>query len=425
MLETNVKVLFYLINNIFNKKLLYIINIMADMRPLLYHETIPENNVNSANGFQEFNTIDFLISLDPGRALKPNSIRIEYDLQVFTNLGANPPTRVVATDNLGYENKIGGHAFFSNFRTELPQSAGLIESITEYGRYVNMVASATMPEEHFYSSHFQAEGRGVLVDNGRFGCQAINPRVLPVDQGAGAANGDYTGKATDARYVIKPLICVNRSMGGMVSANKHGPIRISVDCARVGDALFGGGLNGAANPGYALKNVKVRYQSVPEPASNPKVLMNTLVGVKTTMNSQFLNFSTRVPLKACNGVVFSAMEQSKEVGRLHNSMALERIPKLDNVQYLFSDATNKYITYKLEDLQTIVERGLDAMSDSGLNNVNATTMKANDGFVAGLGFQQYLDLSKQKFSIQINSSSNNINTQPRNLYVYFLGLLEA
>ena len=106
-------------------------------------------------------------------------------------------------------------------------------------------------------------------------------------------------------------------------------------------------------------------------------------------------------------------------------MALERIPKLDNVQYLFSDATNKYITYKLEDLQTIVERGLDAMSDSGLNNVNATTMKANDGFVAGLGFQQYLNLSKQKFSIQINSSSNNINTQPRNLYVYFLGLLEA
>ena len=90
---------------------------MANMRPLLYHETIPENNVNSANGFQEFNTIDFLISLDPGRALKPNSIRIEYDLQVFTNLGANPPTRVVATDNLGYENKIGGHAFFSNFRT--------------------------------------------------------------------------------------------------------------------------------------------------------------------------------------------------------------------------------------------------------------------------------------------------------------------
>lgn len=397
---------------------------MADLRPMLYHEVVPENNVNSANGFQEFNTIEFLLSIDPGRAIKPNTMRLEFDLQVFTNNGNG--TRMVQTDSFGVENKIGAHAFFSNFRTELPQTAGLLETITDYQRYVNMVASATMPEEHFYSSHYQAEGRGATVNNGRVTCQAVNPRVIPRDeQGGGGVVADMNGKATDARYVIKPLICVNRTMGGMISASKHGAVRISVDCARIGDAMFGGGLNAAADPAYRLKNVKMRFISVPEPQNNPKILMNTIVGVKTTMNSSFLNFSTRVPLKACNGVVFSCLEQSKEVGKLSNSQALERIPQLDNVQYLFSDATNKYITYRLDDLQTIIARGLDAMTDSGLNNVNGNTLKANNAFVAGLGFQQYLDLTRQKFSIQINSSSATMPLQPRNLYLYFLGLLEA
>lgn len=391
-------------------------------KPILYHEVVPENNVNSANGFQEFNSIDFVLDA-PQRALKANTIRLDFDLQVFSDLPAG--TRVVQTSKIGYEPRIGGHAFFSNWRTSLPQSSGLVETITEYGRWVNMITSASMSEESFFSSHYVAEGRALLVEGGRAGTQAVNPRVQ-ARAGANPAGSqdDLDGKATDANYSIKPLICVNRSMGGLYSFSKNGQVRISVDCARIGEALFGGDLEANANAGYKLRNVRMRFVSVPDDQQQPKMLMNTIVAVKSAVNSTFANISSKVPLQNCNGVAISVLEQSKEVGRLENSYALEKYPKLKSVQYLFSDATNKFITYRLTDLDEIEARGLEALSDNGINASSANMRKANKATIMGLGFQQYLDLSRQKFSVQLTSESTNLGGAPRNVYLFFMGLLE-
>jgi len=49
---------------------------------------------------------------------------------------------------------------------------------------------------------------------------------------------------------------------------------------------------------------------------------------------------------------------------------------------------------------------------------------AGNATVAGLGFQQYLDLSRQKFSVQLTSESTNLAVQPRNVFLFFMGLLE-
>jgi len=391
-------------------------------KPILYHEVVPENNVNSANGFQEFNSIDFVLDA-PQRALKSNTIRMDFDLQVFSDLPAG--TRVVQSSKIGYEPRIGAHAFFSNWRTSLPQSSGLVETITEYGRWVNMITSASMSEESFFSSHYVAEGRALLVDGGRAGTQAVNPRVQ-ARAGANPAGSaqDLDGKATDANYSIKPLICVNRSMGGLYSFSKNGQIRISVDCARIGEALFGGDLEASANAGYKLRNVRMRFVSVPDDQQQPKMLMNTIVAVKSSVNSTFANISSKVPLQNCNGVAISVLEQSKEVGRLENSYALEKYPKLKSVQYLFSDATNKFITYRLTDLDEIEARGLEALSDNGINASTANMRKANKATIMGLGFQQYLDLSRQKFSVQLTSESTSLGGAPRNVYLFFMGLLE-
>jgi len=117
-------------------------------KPIIYHEVVPENNVNGAQGFQEFSTIDFVLDA-PMRALKPNTIRLDFDLQVFSDVGAD--TRVVQTSSIGYEPRIGAHAFFSNWRTSMPQSAGLVETITDYGRWVNMLSAASMDENMVFS----------------------------------------------------------------------------------------------------------------------------------------------------------------------------------------------------------------------------------------------------------------------------------
>jgi len=386
-------------------------------KPIIYHQVTPENNVNGAQGFQEFNTIDFVLDA-PMRALKPNTIRLDFDLQVFSDVGAG--TRVTQTSSIGYEPRIGAHSFFSNWRTSMPQSAGMLETITDYGRWVNMLSAASMAEEQVFSSKYQAEGRGLFVENGRMGCQAVNPRVLPT----GGALADIDGKATDANYSFAPMICVNRSMGGLYSFSSKGQIRISVDCARVGEALFGGDLDANAAAGYRLRNVRMRFVSVPDSPSQPKMLMNTVVGVKSSVNSQFANISSKVPLQACNGVAISFLEQSKEVGRLDNSYALEKYPKLKSVQYLFADATNKFVTYRLTDLDEIEQRGIDAISDSGMNATIANMRASGNATIAGLGFQQYLDLSRQKFSVQLSSESTSLATAPRNVFLFFMGLLE-
>ena len=137
-----------------------------------------------------------------------------------------------------------------------------------------------------------------------------------------------------------------------------------------------------------------------------------------------LTFHQRFRSAACNGVAISFLEQSKEVNRLDNSYALEKYPKLKSVQYLFADATNKFVTYRLEDLDEIEQRGIDAISDSGMNASIANMRASGDATIAGLGFQQYLDLSRQKFSVQISSESTNLANAPRNVFLFFMGLLE-
>jgi len=386
-------------------------------KPVIYHQVQPENNVSGTSGFQEFNSIDFVLDA-PMRALKPNTIRLDFDLQVFSDVGAG--TRVVQTSSIGYEPRIGAHSFFSNWRTSMPQSAGLVETISDYGRWVNMLSAASMDENMVFSSKYQAEGRGIFVENGRQGCQAVNPRVCPT----GGTEADINGMATDASYSFAPMICVNRSMGGLYSFSSKGQIRISVDCARIGEALFGSDLDANAAAGYKLLNVRMRFVSVPDSPSQPKMLMNTVVGVKSSVNSSFANISSKVPLSACNGVAISFLEQSKEVDRLHNSYALEKYPKLKSVQYLFADATNKFVTYRLTDLDEIEQRGVDAISESGESATVANMRASGNATIAGLGFQQYLDLSRQKFSVQITSESVNLANAPRNVFLFFMGLLE-
>lgn len=389
-------------------------------KPVVYHEITPENNVSSTNGFQEHNSIDFVLSAD-NRVLKQNSIRLDFDVEVYTDLSAN--TRITQASKIGYENKIGGHSFFSNWRTEV-QASGLIETISDYGRWVNMLTSASLPEEAMYSSKYQAEGRGVLVDDGRYALQQVNPNVLPRLSGGGGITADYNGKATNSHLSIAPLICVNRSMGGAYSFNKNGALRISVDCAKIGTALFGGDLQANASAGYKLKNVKMRFISNPDAGNEPKMMMNTIVGIKSTINSQFANISSRVPLKACNAVSISYLEQSKETSRLENSYALEAFPSQTSIQFLFSDATNKFITYRLQDREDILRKGLDALSDSGMNTIDPAHIKSNNGTIAGLGFQQFLDLTSQKFSVQFQTSSALIGSRPRNVFLFFAGMLE-
>ena len=73
----------------------------------------------------------------------------------------------------------------------------------------------------------------------------------------------------------------------------------------------------------------------------------------------------------------------------------------------------------------MVAEGIKALSDAGLSQTNPSAMRANDGVVHGLSFQQMLDMTKQKFSVQLQSSSTTIQADPINVFLMFLGMIQV
>ena len=373
------------------------------MANVLYHEVSPSND-NSA-GFKEFNTIDWELLVE-GRKLLKNSITVEADIKVESTSG----TDVVVASVIGVDHRIGFHSCFESWSTEA--KGQMLENLNDYPRYVSMVTAATMDENDVCDAKAQAEGRQVTEAAGRYVIQG---------QRVNNKNASTTAHVNSANFSIEPKICFNSVVGDDYSFSKNGAIRISCNVARNNSALFGGG---SATAQFTLTNVKLSFMSIPDDGSQSAMMMNSVVSVKSAVNSQAANISARVPAAASNGVVISFIEQSNENSTTANSYALEKFPNLDEVQYLFSDSTNKYVSYVIDDKGEMVQRGLSALSDSGENQVSAVKFASNEGHIIGLSFEEYLDLRTQKFSVQLKTSSPDISAKPRLVYLYFLNLLQ-
>jgi len=452
------------------------------MAQVMYNEALPENNAPA--GFVSNNTISFVIKGD-GLKLMKNSLRFDFDLEAygtFNGIGNAGNILVRPLDRIGINNKIGGHAFISEMSVET-QQAGVIESLSQYQRMANVLSSATMSEEMYYTQTAQAEGRQVCVDGGRYVIQAQAPNAqtstqaipagaapllnrtrnaallqlyrglrpgpnlgagdtlatsrvcndqaaiapaLPVQQGlatfVAVANQDATDKTTPAQFSIKPLCCLNRAVGDDISLAKQGFIRVDITLGRASSVFQGGDATGTA--GYIIKRPRLRYMTRMDAGAQGKVMMNTSVHLKSTANSQFHNVQARVPLKACSGVALTYIEQSHAVDTREDSLSLEQYPRLDRLEFLFADNNKKFIQYPITDKDAMRELGVQALSDSGEHQATLNRVEANDGTIHGLSFQQFIDLTQTKFSVQLTSSSPNLSLQPRDVHLMFMGLLE-
>jgi len=375
------------------------------MSDLQYHLVRPE--ADNSTGFIQFNTIDFLLVAD-GRKLKKNSVVIEYDVEAFSD---NLTTRLAAATQIGVDNKVGGHAFFESFTTEV-QSQGVLENIMDYPRWVNMLVSASKNENDCYSCYAQAEGRQVRQEGGSYVLQQVRSRN---------DNGSNANQLNDPNFSIRPQIAMNKMSGDDYSFSKNGYVKISCNLARNSNALFGGG---AAASTYRIKNIVLRYQTVPDNNVQNPILMSSVTSIKQTVNSQQGNILSRVPSDKVNGVAISFLRQSDESDATQNSYELQKFPAIDEVQYLFSDSTAKYVSYVIRDRDDMVLKGIEALNDSGVNMASAPNLKANNGEIIGLPFQEFLDLRNQKFSVQLKTTSNDLPTNPRLVYLFFTTLLQ-
>ena len=222
-------------------------------------------------------------------------------------------------------------------------------------------------------------------------------------------------------FSIKPHICFNSPVGGnrLLNYSTTGTIRVSLNLARVAEALYGEDLLTTSN--YVLTNVRLAYTSVPEPPAQMPISLRTNMCLKSSLNSQLSNTSNRVPA-VCDSVSLSFNQLSRENHINHNNTALEMPPNVTRLQYMFNDSTSKYIAYELKQNPEIIAEGLKALSVGTMsNNVRLDTLSANKAYIAGLSFGAPTDLSQQKFNIQIESGIS--NTNPYQMYAYFSSVM--
>lgn len=372
---------------------------------IIYHEARP---MNDSSAFGEFESVDWEIE-DLGRKLLKNSIYVEADLEVFSSTGVVNPT----FSRIGVTRDIGFHSFFESWQVNAGLGGQNIQNIQHYPRYVNIVETGNGNISTCLTPMSQAEGKQISEEASRYVCQ------LSSCSHRTATNVILT---KPANICIKPKICLNSMAGDDYSFGKNGAIRISTNLARNGSALHGRGVGSTTS--YRLSNMRLKYMTIPDDGKQSAIMMNSVVSVKQSINSQQANLSVKVPAQAVSGVVVTYISQANEVGLATDSYKLEKLPLLDEIQYLFSDSQAKYISYNVVDQQDMVKMGVEALSNAGIK-VKANSFKNNgdEGVVHGLDFQQSIDLSRQKFGLNLRSSSDKMNANPRSVYMHFLNVI--
>ena len=381
---------------------------------ILYHRVLP--SASSEQGYFPQSSVDFVLAV-PARKLLSGSIRIEGTVSVLKADG----TAVGRTDKPHIDSFVGAHTFFDQLSTEV-ESKGMLETLANYPRMISQMSKASFSQDDTCSLKMGAELRaGGKQANGMYALQAVVERS---DTGDNTQNDELTAAAQPASFSIKPMLCFNRSQGGMLSFDKQGFVRISCILSSSLDAQFGKDSGGVAGCTYVLNDLACRFVSVPDDGDMSPQLMRSYVSTVNSVQSTASSIVSRVPSSRVNGVSVSFVKQSDENDPDKNSLGLQSLPSYVSAEYLFANSTNQNVTYVIRDRGDAVQRGIDALSDSGHTNVSVTTLAANDGFIVGLPFSEFLDLSQQLFSMRLNVGSTSITNSPLNCYSVFSTLIE-
>ena len=374
---------------------------MADLRQSkLYHEVKPSSE---QQVYTEMNQPTFLISVGSGRSLVKNSVRLIGDIRV--KLDANN----VNTGGRLFNRNAGAHVFFNSVTTSFAggqgpgAASGIIENLQSYPRWVAMNGVASLNELDMLNGKNQCELRG--VNNA---VMADYAEAITSDLGTG------TDPTQDPDFSLKPECCLNRMTGGDLPFNKTGIITLMTSLSRNMEALFGG--NQDINTNYEIRNLRCTYRSVLDSKVPEATVMNLEYPIKTNILTGTATLSTNVPA-VCSGVSMNFIQTQHVGAQVFDSNRMENPAQLQSIHFMMNDKTNSLVTYKLEDTTEILERFVDSLYNSGHNQVSLDKFRSNNAFGAGLNFDGGVDLSSNRFTVQVASGIN--NAYPCNVYQYF------
>tara|TARA_R110002072_G_scaffold20364_2_gene74071 strand:- start:4125 stop:5267 length:1143 start_codon:yes stop_codon:yes gene_type:complete len=367
----------------------------------IYHTAQPES-IQSA-GYKEYNNIDFVLNVGEGRSLVKNSVRVNGTINIESTSG----TRVVAADNIFLPNKIGVHSVVDSIQVQFGSgpAAGLKENIANYPRFAEMIAAGQLYTDDLLNCSNMCELRA--VNNV---CSQLNSVGLIT----GSATTGLANPILSKDFSFKPHCILNRMSGDDLPISKTGDVRLTLNLARDISALMGSSQTSAAT--YTLNDLHVSYRSVVDAPSNSLTVMNSVLNVKSTILSGSTNVSAQVPA-VCQSVSATFQSQIFENVAGPSNVALNTLPGIERVQFLFNNATNQYVTYEISDQNEMLHRYIDSFGNTGHNMVYGDQFRTNAGFGIGMDFDGSVDLSNQQFSVQLDSSVD--ATKPVNIYLYF------
>jgi len=370
------------------------------MSKILFHRVEVEN---AKSSYVPHDDLTFFLNAE-GRALMKNSVRVEGVIAIRKGNGADTnANRIELTDDINIDNVIGINAIVDSCSVELG-NIGLVEQFTEYSRYCKMSEIGEKDENDYHSGVAMAE----LKTPSEKGTQALI---------VGYTN-DNTGATDDEKrdmdFSFKPRLCLNK-MSDDLSFQKSGQIKLSLTLNRVNQVLYGINVNSGSNTGttYYIKNLRVVFKSVPDEMND--VEMRTILSLKSSIDSQLSNTQSRVPA-VVSGVSCCFLRQNKENDAKECNTSMDVLEGISELQFLFQDSTSQYISYVIDSKAEMIDKFIESLENSGHNQVNSNKNIMNFGI--GVSFPP-VDLSNQKFNIQINSNFSTLSSTPYIIYQYF------
>jgi len=379
-----------------------------------YHRILPQN---AKSSYTEFDVVDFQLSF-PQRSMVAGTLRLEGEVEVLVD-GAITLNQAVNTTiginadklKINLDGDAGAHSFVEQVTTSV--GGQVVEALGDYPRYVKMSAVAmSSPHDNNNSSNVceLKAPRSEITNNVLKGEIPLTEVTLGTPAVAVRENPDFS---------IKVRNCLNGGRGN-IPHRRVGDVQVSFNLARVYGALFG--VDMAQPVSYKLKDLRVTFNSVPDDGSNEPVQLSRKLNLKQSIQSSLSNVNVRVPA-VCSAVSCSFNVQAEENSPKYNNLALHPVPNLTSTQFIFNDSTNALVSYQIRNNAELIDRYIDSFVDAEKNNLSPVKQANENGFGIGLNFDEPIDLSNQKFSVELQSSVSNFF--PLVMFMYFHSVIEV
>ena len=364
---------------------------------VIYSSVLPENNKAS---YGEYDTVDFVITFE-NQSLQLGSVRLEGEMEVKQN-GAFLNAVANVDKDIRIDNFVGAHSVIESVQTEM--LGEVVENLTEYPRMVKQYAVARNNSNDLMNSSRVCELRAPWDE--------MTNAIL---KGAEVKTQISNPVRNNPDFSIR-LDTVLNSSTDKLPYSRSGAIRISINLARVNACLYGEDVD--ANTTYPLRDLRLVCRTTPDQDNKDPINLKRRINIKQSIQSTLANIQVKVPSDQVEAFSSSFQVQADENTAKLNNLTLEKIPNLAQLQFLFNDQTNANITYLIKNNDEVISKFVEAMGDTGRNNVAVGNMVNNNGYGVGLKMSGgTIDLSNQKFSVQINSEIS--NARPLVMYMYF------